>query len=169
MLNLLPFAGIILAVIIGEILNPIIPNMIITPILMILIPVYIMYRQLDSQLDKLNASKTDCVEESDLQELLKDSMKQAAEAFSQKIFCEEFVDALVQLRASCIQAKSEDLDTISRLLTRFLYKDNFDRLQEEDFLYIAKWMKTYGYKPYHGQDEFTKLQLYLENILEETV
>ena len=169
MINLLPFAGIILAVIIGEILNPIIPNMIITPILMILIPVYIMYRQLDSQLDKLNASKTDCVEESDLQELLKDSMKQAAEAFSQKIFCEEFVDALVQLRASCIQAKSEDLDTISRLLTRFLYKDNFDRLQEEDFVYISKWMKTYGYKPYHGQDEFTKLQLYLENILEETV
>ena len=41
MLNLLPFAGIILAVIIGEILNPIIPNTIITPILMILIPVYI--------------------------------------------------------------------------------------------------------------------------------
>ena len=168
MINLLPFAGIILAVIIGEILNPIIPNMIITPILMILIPVYIMYRQLDSQLDKLNASKTDCVEESDLQELLKDSMKQAAELFA-KIFCEEFVDALVQLRASCIQAKSEDLDTISRLLTRFLYKDNFDRLQEEDFVYISKWMKTYGYKPYHGQDEFTKLQLYLENILEETV
>ncbi len=169
MINLLPFAGIILAVIIGEILNPILPSAIITPILMILIPVYIMYRQLDSQLDKLNASKTDCVEESDLQELLKDSMKQAAEAFSQKIFCEEFVDALVQLRASCIQDKSEALDTISRLLTRFLYKDNFERLQEEDFAYVSKWMKIYGYKPYHGQDEFTKLQLYLENILAETV
>ena len=84
MINLLPFAGIILAVVIGRLLNPILPDMIITPILMILIPVYIMYRQLDSQLDKLNASKTDCVEESDLQELLKDSMKQAAEAFSQK-------------------------------------------------------------------------------------
>ena len=132
MINLLPFAGILLAVVIGGLLSPIFQGVFITPVLMILIPVYIMYRQLDSQLDKLNASKTDCVEESDLQELLKDSMKQAAEAFSQKIFCEEFVDAVSSMDLT-EERQLERLDWILEIKEQISRKEHSHN-SFEDFL-----------------------------------